>query len=75
MGEHETAVDEYLSTYTKLSKTHPVLVGLRVMARELDSNFRTTLAQSYQMTMRYLEKLENAEGDEDGDLDLFKPLR
>lgn len=76
MGEHETAVDDYVKTLTKFGESHPIIVGLKIMAQNLDKKFQTSLAAQVQLTLRYIEAEEHSNNErEDGEDDLLTPNR
>lgn len=76
MGTHETAVDEYVKTLNKFSNSHPIIVGLQEMARQLDKKFMTSLAAQLQLTLRYIESVENEDnGEEEEEDTLLSPNR
>jgi len=75
-GKHESSVIEYMKTYDLLSKDHPVIVGLLEMARGLDTEFMTTLAAQFQLTMRWLEAQKTInQGDAEDDDELLTANR
>lgn len=74
MKSHAEAVNDWLATVDWLSNDDPIIIGLKIVAQELDANWRTTAYAEYLKTIRYIRNLGNAEGEEEQD-DLLSPNR